>query len=348
MSEKIFLKTFQQTFNHNNYQYVDGLNIDPVPFSEKSHCGFYFTTPDKIKAYLEEDRLLMRIDLPVSHPDFKMIKDGDNYRSNMVIINMSEKFSLSIPEDTNHLHKFLRDGLLSVFAAGKSDIAGLEWLRANGMLESTSDVCMAAAHFGYLDVLKWLKLNGCSWDYRTYSEVLSNPKNSKNTKFEIIKWAYLMGCDKNNTWILCSAIHYEDNLEILKWFRQHEFPWDSSVTSEASRCNNFEALVWCIENGCPISPNICDYAIMNDNFEMLKWARSNGCEWGDQNQIYFRLHDSENEEMFEWVVKNGCKWANIDFYLVRSSFWSWTDESYEKTIKRVEKYKSLTPTGFLM
>ena len=43
-------------------------------------------------------------------------------------------------------------------------------------------------------------------------------------------------------------------MEMLKWARANDAPWDESACEWAAGRGNLEALVWLVENGCPIDP----------------------------------------------------------------------------------------------
>ena len=45
-SDTKFYKILKEDLIHNNYQFVNGINIDPIPFNPDGECskgGFYFT-----------------------------------------------------------------------------------------------------------------------------------------------------------------------------------------------------------------------------------------------------------------------------------------------------------------
>ena len=50
---------------------------------------------------------------------------------------------------------------------------------------------MAAAESGQLDVLKWLRANGCPWDVRTIE------KAKFYQHFEVMQWAIEKGCGRD-------------------------------------------------------------------------------------------------------------------------------------------------------
>ncbi len=86
-------KTFYKITNgkecHNGFQYEDGLNILTDAFAESGSCckgGFYFTDINHILKFLTYGVYLRIVELPLTDPDFKCIKDEQNkWRSNRII-----------------------------------------------------------------------------------------------------------------------------------------------------------------------------------------------------------------------------------------------------------------------
>ena len=102
--------------------------------------------------------------------------------------------------------------------------------------------CANAAKNGHLEVLKWLRENGCPWD----------------------------------DWTCLYAAEY-GHLEVLKWVRENGCPWDEDTCALAAWNGHLEVLKWARENGCPWNWLTCASAAQNDHLEVLKWARENRC-----------------------------------------------------------------------
>ena len=98
-------------------------------------------------------------------------------------------------EDLKHFHKeqgFLlirasHDHPICGMAACRGDLNMLKWLRANGCLWDRF-TCTSAASNGHFEILKWARANGCPWDSWTCAEA------AENGHFEILKWARANGC----------------------------------------------------------------------------------------------------------------------------------------------------------
>ena len=118
-----------------------------------------------------------------------------------------------------------------------------------GLLENDNYLCPAAAKGGHLEVLKWLRENGCPWDEET-----------------------------------CRYAAYGGHFEVLKWARANDCPWDKTTCTRAAEGGQLEVLKWARANGCPWDEDTCAYAALNGHLELLKWARANGCPWSEETR----------------------------------------------------------------
>ncbi len=74
----------------------------------------------------------------------------------------------------------------------------------------------AAARGGHLEVLKWVRVNGCDWDAYTCA------------------WAADGG-----------------HLEVLEWARANGCDWDARTCTYAVQRGHLKVLEWARANGCP-------------------------------------------------------------------------------------------------
>ena len=118
----------------------------------------------------------------------------------------------------------------------------LKWLILLGSKEAKKYICYRAAENGHLEILKWARENGCTWDEQT-----------------------------------CSKAAMNGQLEILQWARSNGCPWDTGTCAYAARSNHLHILKWARENGCPWNERTCALAGFLGHLEILLWARSNGC-----------------------------------------------------------------------
>jgi hypothetical protein len=133
----------------------------------------------------------------------------------------------------------------------------------------TDHVCFYAAKGGHLELLKWVRENGCLADSRT-----------------------------------CANAAFGGHLELLKWARQDGCPWDSGTCAQAALGGHLEVLKWARENGCPWDSATCAYAAFGGHLEVLKWAMENGCRWDSKTCKYAAL--SGHLDVLKWVIDNGA------------------------------------------
>ena len=75
-----------------------------------------------------------------------------------------------------------------------------------------------AAMRGHLEVLKWLRSEGCPWDEGACQGAASAGR------LEVLKWLRSEGCPWNEGACLCAAAG--GHLEVLKWLRSEGCPWN--------------------------------------------------------------------------------------------------------------------------
>ena len=100
--------------------------------------------------------------------------------------------------------------------------------------------CASATRSGHLEVIKWLRANGCDWDSLT-----------------------------------CTNAAVRGHLEVLKWARANGCDWNSSTCAVAAGGGHLEVLMWARANGCHWNSGTCALAVRGGHLEVLKWARAN-------------------------------------------------------------------------
>jgi hypothetical protein len=80
----------------------------------------------------------------------------------------------------------------------------------------------------------------------------------------------------------CKCAAKFGRLDILKWARENNCPWNKDTCSEAALFGHLEVLKWIRKNGCPWDTDTCSSAARRGHSEILKWARENGCPWNEE------------------------------------------------------------------
>lgn len=85
-----YFKVLNKDMNHHNFQYVEGLNKDTIPFREKGLCvpgGLHFTVSKYIYDFYEYGIYVCEVTLPTNEKDFKIVQVSvDKFKANMIIL----------------------------------------------------------------------------------------------------------------------------------------------------------------------------------------------------------------------------------------------------------------------
>ncbi|KAJ8609837.1 hypothetical protein CTAYLR_008124 [Chrysophaeum taylorii] len=79
---------------------------------------------------------------------------------------------------------------------------------------------------------------------------------------------------------VCHTAARAGQLEVLKWARANDCPWDWRTCANAACRGHLEVLKWARANGCPWDSLTCTEAAAGGHLEVLEWARANGCPRG--------------------------------------------------------------------
>lgn len=126
----------------------------------------------------------------------------------------------------------------------------LTWLQTNGH-EWGSWTTAYAAKGGQLETLRWLIESGCPYDERTcaWAAVEGN--------IEVLEYAMGELDIECGEWT-CACCAESGKLDMLKWLRERDIPWDEDVLIGSCLNGKFELFRWAKENGCPGSEHFVD------------------------------------------------------------------------------------------
>ena len=101
----------------------------------------------------------------------------------------------------------------------------LQWLKTTAQINLKGfkldrELFVLACECGNLEIMKWLKSEGCPWDASA-----------------------------------CSGAAKGGHLETLKWLRSEGCPWDERTCERAASRGHLDVLRWAIDNGCPYKVN---------------------------------------------------------------------------------------------
>eukprot|EP00588_Corethron_pennatum_P010110 CAMPEP_0194273136 /NCGR_PEP_ID=MMETSP0169-20130528/6541_1 /TAXON_ID=218684 /ORGANISM="Corethron pennatum, Strain L29A3" /LENGTH=243 /DNA_ID=CAMNT_0039015997 /DNA_START=389 /DNA_END=1120 /DNA_ORIENTATION=+ len=144
---------------------------------------------------------------------------------------------------------------VSIIGAGAGRI---DWVKRGGKLNLKE--CRAAARAGQLDVLKWLRNQGCQWSEATCNAAAAGGH------LGVLQWAREKGCSFSNR--TCTAAASGGHLKVLQWLRENDCSWNKHTCRAAVEEKHFHLLWWAINNGCPYDEK--DFSDITDP-EFFEW-----------------------------------------------------------------------------
>ena len=79
---------------------------------------------------------------------------------------------------------------------------------------------------GNLELMKWLRAEGCLWDKRTSKEA------ARKGQLETLRWALENGCPGDSA--VCHWAVLRGHVEMLRWAREFGCPWDPEIRDKAA------------------------------------------------------------------------------------------------------------------
>jgi len=121
---------------------------------------------------------------------------------------------------------------------------------------------MAQKHANF-DMMIWLLENGCSnYDNRQCPDAMINAV--ANGSIDVLEYLRKNGCDWNETACYAAAAH--NQLDTLKYLHENGCPWDDTTFCVAAKCGHIDVLKYLHENGCPKQLYDSDF----DNLSIIK------------------------------------------------------------------------------
>ncbi|QDZ20132.1 ankyrin repeat domain-containing protein [Chloropicon primus] len=186
--------------------------------------------------------------------------------------------SQGIPLDIKH--KYCHGVGAARGAAAGGHVELLEWLRSEGC-GFDEETCSAAAYGGRIDVLQWLRSQDppCPWDMYTCCYA------AEGGHLDVLQWLRSQDppCDWDEE--TCAGAASGGHLDVLKWARSQDppCPWDEVTCEGAARGGPLEILQWARSQDppCPWGSRTCFVAAHGGHLHILQWARSQDppCDW---------------------------------------------------------------------
>ncbi|SNW62576.1 Ankyrin-repeat protein [Orpheovirus IHUMI-LCC2] len=225
------------------------------------------------------------------------------------------------------LHNFLQTGYdikecswketVFINAARRGHINILQWISEVTTIRYGDKVMAAAARFGNLDNMKWLKSIGCNVSSYALEEA------GRYGNIENMKWLISIGCQWTDR-AFTRAVK-NGNIHNLKWIllqsasENDGCPMSSVSFAEAIREDNLTLATYLkTEFGCPMDIYSYHVAIRKENAKAIKYLHSTGCPFDINNiHIFEGTSYKNNLNVFQSLHEIGYKYPNniISIYL---------------------------------
>lgn len=197
--------------------------------------------------------------------------------------------------------------------AGRLDL--VKWASTNEddelldrAIKIDAHICANAARGGNLHILKWLREQGCPWDWQTCAQA------ARGGHLEVLTWARSNGCPWNAN--VCANAAMGGNLRLLMLLRDQGCPWDWRTCTSAIRGEYLEILDWTTQQpGCPWNCENLKGAAEDWHVEMLQWARERGCPWNRSSDD--GRATKEHLAVLVWAIDNGCPYKTKDLLEIK-------------------------------
>lgn len=211
--------------------------------------------------------------------------------------------------------------------AQRGNLEILRWCFANDQTRRMpKDLCANAAENGHLEVLKYLRENGCQWGRDVCSSAACGGH------FEVLKWCVANGCPWDNVFS-CSARVFQASIPMMVWANAKGCPWMhfkvdfDSICVRAATEGNLRFLQWC-DTFYPLhSPMVSHVTASRGHVHILEWLRLSGklsdegtLEWlrgnkslsdaGYDSSICIYVARAGLLEVMKWCRANGYPWGS--------------------------------------
>ena len=218
----------------------------------------------------KKSRLVEQFDDEITIPKKYVLT---NYNNNRIEINDDKTFYKVMDQLRYFMLEELPHEIYDYVIKNKPDLSDFKdfFFEELTLLKETKkeELMNESAKKGYLNLMKYLHENGCSWGSNT------------------CKWAAKYG-----------------NLDCLKYAHENGCSWASNTCYDAAKNGYLDCLKYAHENGCNWASNTCYDAAFGGNLDCLKYAHENGCSWGSWTCRYAAKNG--HLDCLKYLHENGC------------------------------------------
>lgn len=126
-------------------------------------------------------------------------------------------------------------------AARTGNIQLLEWVVCENCIPMSSNVMVAAAGSGNLEMVKWVEKYKLKWKSRAYNAAAAGGH------IHILQYFHSQG--REHKLHVCTAAAENGHLDTLKWLIEHHFWYNAVIGREAAACGHLHIIKWLYEMG---------------------------------------------------------------------------------------------------
>jgi len=216
-------------------------------------------------------------------------------------------------------------------------------------------MCSSAAEAGNLELLKWLRAEGCPWNEQVFTAAviggtakleryfnkegvvrfIPQRKAPEGMEIEVLEWLHDNRCPFDE--LTLDAIFTSENIKIPKWFLAKNPPGHAFLNADTyfnamiAITGNPELIKLLKEKGYPWNTETFVVAVATGNLELIKWLKAEGCPVVLNAQMFTDAVATGNLELAEWLKAEGCPWDIEAFKMavatINIPFLDWLDKN---------------------
>jgi hypothetical protein len=178
--------------------------------------------------------------------------------------------------DTATLHKLYEMKLpmtehVVTGALRSKDLPKVIWLCEDVGCTLPPSCTGAAAEAGSVELLQWLKQQGCEFDEHASYKASRTPHN-----IPVLQFLSAEGCPWHKD-VCCNSAEAGD-LEQLQWLHQHGAALSNETAGSAACNGGIHLMEWLVQQpGVQLEPELMQYAAAYGHLELCKWLHAAGC-----------------------------------------------------------------------
>jgi hypothetical protein len=185
-------------------------------------------------------------------------------------------------------------------AASGCCLPKLQWLHTEQRCPLPDDITAVAARAGDVEMLRWLKSKGCSFNQDTFSTAAVTPDN-----LHVLQFLHDEGCPWHYS--ICGAAGEAGDLEQLKWLHAHGATLDHSTADFAAGGGAVHVFEWLQQQGVQFDGTTMKIAAMRGHLQLCQWLHAQQCPWNDSVTRAAALWS--RCEVLQWLIGAGCPFS---------------------------------------